>query len=1332
MSYKLILNPDYVNPNDGEVFDSYLINSGGWIMEYALIQNEQGRHISTSYAAEVSLGYGSEMLRDFVVTPDGTLHAYSGTSQPVLHSFNLQQDYGQESIKTYPNWSTADNSSSGGIDYYQNYVFVTDMKTSETDKQGIIRFSQTDEPAVRFAERGNFIDLTVGLDNLVYGLEADGKVSVYDPDTLVLVRSLTLEDSSNDYRAIAVNQQGEIFSAAWNGNIYYLSSQGNIVDVNEANGYYFDSNNFNDINISPDGKELIAADNRGLIAFLKIEPGRLELDDLQPSGGNSAFVSFGSKSRVNSANNLVNANIEPVVSISDAKVFESSEFAPAYLNFIVSLNQAVDETVEVGLHSFIPWGEEYDHHRQSFADNDVDMRGEVITFAPGETKKVFSLEVFDDREIENNEQIYVEIGEVISNNVEIGDRLGIGTIIDDDFVPTVSISDAEIIEGDYRDFDNAPPMMEFTVSLDTPAYRPVSVDLSMVDYPLMAINKPAQMYQDFYPVDNWRNLTFEPGETEKTITFEIDPDKEFEPTEQFALEITQAYGATVDDGLAIGTIIDDDSSKIVNPPVEIFISDAEVFESNQFRPAYLDFTIALSEAVDEIVKVDVGRFIPWGEEYNNHRQNLADYNDADMIREMLSFAPGETEKVFSLEVYDDWEAENDEQVYVEIWNVSSNNVAISDRIGIGTILDDDFMPTVSISDATILEGDYEDFNAPHVMQFNVSLDAPAYQPVEVNIDRVRYSVAAINNPADMYQDFYLMNDWRNLLFEPGETQKTIEVEIDPDNEFEPTEQFALEITHAYGATVGDGLGIGTIIDDDFKPVVAISDAEVLEGDGNESTWLEFAVSLSGVSDEVVEVDVQSFMPQSPAFSNSSNADYNDVNFKKEILSFAPGETVKTFAVEVLPDYELEADEQIQAEVAHVYSNNATIDNRPAIGTILDDESRKPQLSISDATAIEGERLKFEIELNRPAENQFSISLNTTKANQHEEYTTSLANNEDYWVSAAWWNFHPGETKKTFEVKTNQDFSREGDEYLAVEMLANSEDIVITDHLAIGRIADNDIVIGEVGYAEDVTDSIRQIQFQNEYVNPVVIVSPLTRNGGDPAIARITDIQTDGFSVFVQEPTLLRKKAHSGAHTRENFSYMVVEAGTWTMPDGSVLEAGLTDIDTSTRARNWDRLELESDFNEPVIISSVQTYNNEELLRLRQRNGDESGIDLALEKEEALLKTSYQSETVGYITVESSQHNLLSEGLSEGINLAAGETGRTVNHRWQQLDKLHNYPYVFASTNSYYGGDSVGLRYQMGSIMLDEDTSRDYEVAHTIEDVAYLGFDNLGMITAEFL
>lgn len=142
----------------------------------------------------------TESLRDFVVTPNGSLHLYAGTFDPYLQSYNWQNPE-QDNIQTHPGWSTVNNISYGGIDYYQDYIFVTDMKTGGVgdEENGIIRFSQTEEPAIRFAEGKNFIDLTVGLDNLIYGLESYGKVSVYDPETLELIRYFTLEDRYNNY-----------------------------------------------------------------------------------------------------------------------------------------------------------------------------------------------------------------------------------------------------------------------------------------------------------------------------------------------------------------------------------------------------------------------------------------------------------------------------------------------------------------------------------------------------------------------------------------------------------------------------------------------------------------------------------------------------------------------------------------------------------------------------------------------------------------------------------------------------------------------------------------------------------------------------------------------------------------------------------------------------------------------------------------------------------------------------------------------------------------------------------------------------------------------------
>ena len=403
------------------------------------------------------------------------------------------------------------------------------------------------------------------------------------------------------------------------------------------------------------------------------------------------------------------------------------------------------------------------------------------------------------------------------------------------------------------------------------------------------------------------------------------------------------------------------------------------------------------------------------QEYNSLPQNV-DRNDVAMKGQILTFAPGETEKTFSLDVFDDSEPENNEQVNVKAV-VVSGNATIDDGLAIGTIIDDDFIPTVSIADAEMVEGDYENFyNAPPTMKFTISLDAAAYHPVSVDLSTVDYPLTTIDNSASIYEDFYPLYDWTNLTFEPGETTKTVEIEVHPDEIYEPDEQFAVEVVSAYGAVVGDGLAIGTIIDDDFMPTVSISDAEVLEKDEFESTWMDFTVSLSAAFDETVEVDVYSFVPWEQEYNSQPQiVDYNrDFVLGGEVLTFTPGETEKIFSVEVLGDLELETDEQLYTKVTYI-SENATIGDRIGVGTIIDNEARKPQVSISDAVAIEGMSLEFTIELDRTIEDYVTVDAWVNPYDNYIGSTTTppATEGEDYWGSWQSLTFAPGGNQQNF-------------------------------------------------------------------------------------------------------------------------------------------------------------------------------------------------------------------------------------------------------------------------------------------------------------------------------
>ena len=238
--------------------------------------------------------------------------------------------------------------------------------------------------------------------------------------------------------------------------------------------------------------------------------------------------------------------------------------------------------------------------------------------------------------------------------------------------------------------------------------------------------------------------------------------------------------------------------------------------------------------------------------------------------------------------------------------------------------------------------------------------------------------------------------------------------------------------------------------------------------------------------------------------------------------------------------------------------------------------------------------------------------------------------------------------------------------------------------------------------------------------------PLSRNGGDPSIVRITDIENDSFTAYLQEA-----EYKDGIHTNESFSYLVLEAGTWKLEDGTLLEVGEVDTNSVT-TQGWTNLSFNTDFDStPVILSQVQTNNDSQFVRTRQRLANVDGFSLSMEEEEALRSSGHATETVGWLAIESG------EGSWGELGYQAGHTANVVNHQGYDLNFTQSFdsePYLFASLASFNGGDSAGLRYgnldnSLVNIIVEEDQSKDSEISHVNEIVDFLAISRTGDLTA---
>ncbi|MEM7756826.1 MAG: CAP domain-containing protein [Cyanobacteria bacterium P01_A01_bin.40] len=269
-------------------------------------------------------------------------------------------------------------------------------------------------------------------------------------------------------------------------------------------------------------------------------------------------------------------------------------------------------------------------------------------------------------------------------------------------------------------------------------------------------------------------------------------------------------------------------------------------------------------------------------------------------------------------------------------------------------------------------------------------------------------------------------------------------------------------------------------------------------------------------------------------------------------------------------------------------------------------------------------------------------------------------------------------------------------------------------------------MGEIGQISNLNYVNQTIQLNNSYVNPVVFALTLSHNGGDPAIARITDIQDDSFSLYLQEAEYL-----DGKHKSESLSYIVLEAGTWELADGTLLEVGTLDTNAITTS-SWSNINFESDFaTKPAIFSQVQTQNGGQFVRTRQNSSSVDGFALAMEEEEHLKASGHARETVGWLAIETGS------GEWDGLEYQAGNTGTRIDHTWDKINFKQSFdqaPNFFASVASFRGGDPIGLRHQnLGSssvqIELEEDQSLDSELGHTLESVNFLAIAGSGNLSA---
>lgn len=181
----------------------------------------------------------------------------------------------------------------------------------------------------------------------------------------------------------------------------------------------------------------------------------------------------------------------------------------------------------------------------------------------------------------------------------------------------------------------------------------------------------------------------------------------------------------------------------------------------------------------------------------------------------LSFAPGESVKFITVNVNGDSTYENSETFFVQLQNAAG--LPIGKDLGQGTIVDDDTPPALSIDDIFVAEGDFGTSNAV----FTVSLSNASGADVVV-----RYSTA---NGTAGSSDYAATSG--TITIAAGNMQQQVTVGIKGDTSNEGNETFFINLSNPTGATILDGQGQATIVDE----LSELASASFFAGPGDSSS-----------------------------------------------------------------------------------------------------------------------------------------------------------------------------------------------------------------------------------------------------------------------------------------------------------------------------------------------------------------------------------------------------------------------------------------------------------------------------------------------------------------
>jgi FG-GAP-like repeat/Calx-beta domain len=261
-------------------------------------------------------------------------------------------------------------------------------------------------------------------------------------------------------------------------------------------------------------------------------PQDLAVGDFTGNGANGVAIA-------NASGNTLSVLIGPFpsVSIGSSSVIEGNN-GTVPMGFPLTISGPINQSITI-FYSFT--------NGTATAASDFDSSTAPVTIPPASLTGILMVPVNGDQTFEPDETFTVNISGSVNAFVNIGQ--GQGTIENDDPVPSITINDSGVVEGNsgFRS-------IVFGVTLSNPSFQAISFTATTAD-------RTAAAGTDYVAKSAVVNIA--PNQVNSTFTVVVNSDVLSEPNETLFVNLTNPVNASILVSQAIGTILDDDPAALV-------------------------------------------------------------------------------------------------------------------------------------------------------------------------------------------------------------------------------------------------------------------------------------------------------------------------------------------------------------------------------------------------------------------------------------------------------------------------------------------------------------------------------------------------------------------------------------------------------------------------------------------------------------------------------------------------------------------------------------------------------------------------------------------------